>query len=213
MTTPVSRFSQSISLEQVAARSRARRFLNVGSYNLLAWFVLAIYLLPVAFMLVTALKSTDQLSDPNAPWYPPEYPLLPTRARQMNFSGTHPAGSAGTGAGQAGDRFEPVHRPAQSCRRIDSLEWRLTASSLRSISPTWSGPTSPNCLRPAVPRMGGQYPPGGFDRRDWRARFFHPDCLWLFALSAAGRGFLFYVVIATFLSRKSHLYPHFFSSM
>ena len=70
MTTPRIPVSQSISLEQVAARSRARRFLNVGSYNLLAWFVLAIYLLPVAFMLVTALKSTDQLSDPNAPWYP-----------------------------------------------------------------------------------------------------------------------------------------------
>ena len=59
-----------VSLEQVSARSRARRFLDVGSYNLLAWIVLAIYLLPVAFMLVTALKSTDQLSDNNAPWYP-----------------------------------------------------------------------------------------------------------------------------------------------
>ena len=61
---------QQLSMEQVSARSRARRFLDVGSYNLLAWLVLAIYLLPVAFMLVTALKSTDQLSDDNAPWYP-----------------------------------------------------------------------------------------------------------------------------------------------
>jgi multiple sugar transport system permease protein len=32
--------------------------------------LLAIYLLPVAFMVVTALKSTDQLSDNKAPWYP-----------------------------------------------------------------------------------------------------------------------------------------------
>jgi ABC-type glycerol-3-phosphate transport system permease component len=61
---------QHVFLEKVAARSRARRFLNVGSYNLLAWIVLAIYLLPVACMLVTALKSTDQLSDNKAPWYP-----------------------------------------------------------------------------------------------------------------------------------------------
>jgi multiple sugar transport system permease protein len=58
------------SLEQTAARSRLRRFFSVGSYNILAWIVLGIYLLPVAFMLVTALKSTDQLSDNNAPWYP-----------------------------------------------------------------------------------------------------------------------------------------------
>jgi len=32
--------------------------------------VLLIYLLPVAYMVDTAFKSTDQLSDKNAPWYP-----------------------------------------------------------------------------------------------------------------------------------------------
>ncbi|MGB7539651.1 MAG: carbohydrate ABC transporter permease [Anaerolineales bacterium] len=45
-------------------------FLSGVSYNLLAWILLAIYLLPVTFMIVTAFKSTDQLSDNNAPWYP-----------------------------------------------------------------------------------------------------------------------------------------------
>jgi multiple sugar transport system permease protein len=49
---------------------KTRRSLSVGSYNLLAWFLLGLYLLPVAFMVVTAFKSTDQLSDNRAPWYP-----------------------------------------------------------------------------------------------------------------------------------------------
>jgi multiple sugar transport system permease protein len=50
--------------------SRFLNFLRVGSYNLFAWALLAVYLLPVAFMVTTAFKSTEQLSDPNAPWYP-----------------------------------------------------------------------------------------------------------------------------------------------
>jgi multiple sugar transport system permease protein len=58
------------SLVKTAAHSRARRALSVGSYNLFAWLLLAIYLLPVAYMVDTAFKSTDQLSDNNAPWYP-----------------------------------------------------------------------------------------------------------------------------------------------
>jgi multiple sugar transport system permease protein len=55
---------------------KAARFLGVGnflsdvSYNLFTWILLGIYLLPAAFMVVTAFKSTDQLSDNNAPWYP-----------------------------------------------------------------------------------------------------------------------------------------------
>ena len=58
------------SLAKTAALSRTGRALNVGSYNLFAWILLAIYLLPVAYMVDTAFKSTDQLSDSNAPWYP-----------------------------------------------------------------------------------------------------------------------------------------------
>jgi multiple sugar transport system permease protein len=44
--------------------------LSAGSYNLFVWLLLAVYLLPVAFMVVTAFKPTDQLSDNKAPWYP-----------------------------------------------------------------------------------------------------------------------------------------------
>jgi multiple sugar transport system permease protein len=46
------------------------RLLKAGSYNLFAWVLLAVYLLPVAFAVTTALKSTAQLSDNGAPWYP-----------------------------------------------------------------------------------------------------------------------------------------------
>jgi multiple sugar transport system permease protein len=50
--------------------SRLGRFLGAGAYNFLVWFILGLYLLPVAFMVVTAFKPTDQLSDNKAPWYP-----------------------------------------------------------------------------------------------------------------------------------------------
>ena len=70
MTSLPTTSPQLSSLEQTARRSRLRRFLSVGSYNLFAWIVLLIYLLPVAFMVDTAFKSTDQLSDNHAPWYP-----------------------------------------------------------------------------------------------------------------------------------------------
>jgi multiple sugar transport system permease protein len=55
---------------KVNARSGLKRFLNVGAYNLFAWALLIVYLLPVAYMVDTAFKSTDQLSDAKAPWYP-----------------------------------------------------------------------------------------------------------------------------------------------
>jgi multiple sugar transport system permease protein len=53
-----------------AARSQLGRSLGTVSYNLLAWFLLVLYLLPVVFMVDTALKSTEQLMDSQAPWYP-----------------------------------------------------------------------------------------------------------------------------------------------
>jgi multiple sugar transport system permease protein len=70
MTSTTLTSPQYASLAKTAARSRARRFLSAGSYNLFTWILLIIYLLPVAYMLDTAFKSTDQLSDNNAPWYP-----------------------------------------------------------------------------------------------------------------------------------------------
>ena len=57
-------------MQKVARPSMVRRFLSAGSYNLFVWILLTVYLLPVAFMVVTAFKPTDQLSDNKAPWYP-----------------------------------------------------------------------------------------------------------------------------------------------
>ena len=70
MTSTSLTASSNPSLAKTAAHSRLLRISSVLSYNLLAWFLLALYLLPVAFMVDTAFKSTDQLSDKNAPWYP-----------------------------------------------------------------------------------------------------------------------------------------------
>jgi hypothetical protein len=52
---------------KTAARSWARRVLDSGSYDLLVWVLLLIYLLPVAYMLVLAFKSDAQLEDSHAP--------------------------------------------------------------------------------------------------------------------------------------------------
>ena len=50
--------------------SRAEKFLKAGAFNLFAWALLAVYLLPVAFAVTTAFKPSEQLDDPGAPWYP-----------------------------------------------------------------------------------------------------------------------------------------------
>ena len=70
MTAMSSTSLQSAAPSKVPVHSRARRVLSVGSYNLFAWLLLLVYLLPVVYMLDTAFKSTDQLSDKKAPWYP-----------------------------------------------------------------------------------------------------------------------------------------------
>jgi len=43
---------------------------RVLPFNLFVWILLLLYLLPVCFMIVTALKPTEQLMDRNAPLYP-----------------------------------------------------------------------------------------------------------------------------------------------
>jgi multiple sugar transport system permease protein len=48
----------------------ARRIFSTLPYNLFVWAVLGLYLLPVFSMCVTALMSTDQLTDAQAPLYP-----------------------------------------------------------------------------------------------------------------------------------------------
>ena len=49
---------------------RSKRFLNVFSFNVLVWFLLALYLAPVFFLIVTAMMPTAQLGDKGAPLYP-----------------------------------------------------------------------------------------------------------------------------------------------
>jgi multiple sugar transport system permease protein len=44
--------------------------MEVGPFNLFVWLLLILYLLPLTAMLLTALKSTEQLTDSSAPWYP-----------------------------------------------------------------------------------------------------------------------------------------------
>lgn len=48
----------------------SRRLFGSVGYNLFAWLLLGLYLMPLAYMGVTALMSTEQLSDRNAPLYP-----------------------------------------------------------------------------------------------------------------------------------------------
>jgi multiple sugar transport system permease protein len=50
--------------------AQIKRFLNVIPFNLFVWFLLALYLSPVLFMMVTAMMPTSQLDDKNAPLYP-----------------------------------------------------------------------------------------------------------------------------------------------
>ena len=49
---------------------RTRQFSRIAIPNLLVWIVLFFYLLPVGFVVVTALKPDAQLSESNAPLYP-----------------------------------------------------------------------------------------------------------------------------------------------
>jgi multiple sugar transport system permease protein len=57
-------------MKMTSKPSRFRHFLNIGPYNAFIWLLLLIYLLPVAFMVVTAFKTDEQLQDSQAPWYP-----------------------------------------------------------------------------------------------------------------------------------------------
>jgi multiple sugar transport system permease protein len=50
--------------------SQITRFLHIIPFNLFVWILLALYLSPVFFMMVTAMMPTSQLGDKNAPLYP-----------------------------------------------------------------------------------------------------------------------------------------------
>lgn len=60
---------------------KGRRSWNFDWFNLFVWVLLAFYLLPVAFMIVTAFMSTEQLSDLG------HAPLLPTKAMHFIYNG------------------------------------------------------------------------------------------------------------------------------
>jgi multiple sugar transport system permease protein len=47
-----------------------KRYLNILPFNLLVWLLLALYLSPVFFIIVTAMMPTEQLGDRSAPLYP-----------------------------------------------------------------------------------------------------------------------------------------------
>lgn len=77
---------------------RRRAALGHLAYNVFVWLLLGLYLLPLAFMGVTALMSTEQLSDKESPLYPArpvsynyqgkDYPLLrvPTASGEMHWA-------------------------------------------------------------------------------------------------------------------------------
>jgi len=62
--------------------TKGRRFWGFDWFNLFVWVLLAFYLLPVAFMIVTAFMSTDQLRDTTQ-----NSPLLPAKIRHYIYNG------------------------------------------------------------------------------------------------------------------------------
>jgi len=79
-------------LSQKLFSPRLRQFGHILPFNVFVWILLLFYLSPVFFIIVTAMKPTEQLTDRNSPLYPAsmvryeyqgrEYPLyhVPTEA-------------------------------------------------------------------------------------------------------------------------------------
>jgi len=59
---------EAVNKKSITAKWKA--FFSSAPFNVFVWVLLAIYLLPVLSMMVTALMSTDQLTDSKAPLYP-----------------------------------------------------------------------------------------------------------------------------------------------
>ena len=57
-------------LNKYGASARKRWMIDILPFNLLVWIVALIYILPVGFMVVTAMMPTEQLGDREAPLYP-----------------------------------------------------------------------------------------------------------------------------------------------
>lgn len=67
-------------LSKITLTSQAKARLKIFGFNGFVWLLLGIYLLPIVAMVSTALMSTEQLSDRNAPLYP-------ARIRQLTYLG------------------------------------------------------------------------------------------------------------------------------
>jgi len=57
-----------------------KQFLKIIPFNIFVWCLLALYISPVLFMMVTAMMPTSQLGDKNAPLYP-------ARIKQYEYEG------------------------------------------------------------------------------------------------------------------------------
>jgi multiple sugar transport system permease protein len=117
-----------------------RSWLDVGAFNLSVWALLILYLLPVASMIVTALKPSDQLSDAQAPWYPAS-PVTYTH-RGTAYPLYEVPGEGGTerlalvSRGRSGIRFLDPGDPDES-----PVEWQGEPELLRGVyrfDPSWS---------------------------------------------------------------------------
>jgi multiple sugar transport system permease protein len=113
--------------------SKVRELLNVGSFNAFVWFLLVLYLLPVAYMVVTSLKSTDQLSDSSAPWYPASLVTFTYQGKYYPLFDV-PMPEGGT------QRLALVDRSRYSCEFLDpqnpqagSFQWKGDQSTLRGV--------------------------------------------------------------------------------
>ncbi len=51
-------------------KQKYKEYFAILPYNIFVWIILLIYMLPIGFMIVTALKPTPQITDAKAPIYP-----------------------------------------------------------------------------------------------------------------------------------------------
>jgi multiple sugar transport system permease protein len=118
---------------------KARWLLEVLPFNLFVWLLLGLYLLPVAFMGVTSLKSGFQLLDHNAPAYPARVVLYESQGREYRVYNVP--------TDEGVQHWALVEPGAQSSRFIDParpeaglIEWQGRWRSLKSVyevHPAW----------------------------------------------------------------------------
>jgi ABC-type glycerol-3-phosphate transport system permease component len=114
-----------------------------AGFNIFVWVVLGLYLLPVAFMMVTALMPTSQLGDSRSPLYP-------AKIRQYEYQGTsYQVYHVPTADGE--QRWALVKPGARSSQFVDPddpqaglITWQGDANTLAPVyefAPTWENLT------------------------------------------------------------------------